>query len=105
MSGIGVGIRLLGAWEETKVGREVSELDKWESGDGWWFGEVWITGGEDDRVDDASCEWFWKGFGLWLWPVVELESIDTCARASARSKVGSGRLPVFVRGRFAGVGL
>ena len=27
-------------------------------------GEVWITGGEKDRVDAASCEWFWKGRGF-----------------------------------------
>jgi hypothetical protein len=102
----GSGMRLLGAWVETKVGREVSELDMWEIGDGWCIccGEVWITGGEEDRVDVAS-KWFWKGLGLWLCPVVELESMDMWPRASARSKVGSGRLPVLVRGRFAGGGL
>lgn len=103
----GAGIRLPADWAVTKVGREVSELDIWEMGDWRCCGEVWITGGEEDRVDEASCDWFWKGsgFGLWLCPVVELESIDTWARASARSKVGRGRLPVLVRGRFAGAGL
>jgi hypothetical protein len=67
-SGMGVGMRLPVIWEETKVGRAVRELDMCEMGVGCrpGGGEVWITGGEEDSVDVASCEWFWKGEGLGL---------------------------------------
>jgi hypothetical protein len=95
-SATGVGSWELELGEELKVGRDVRELERWERGEGW------MTGGEEEREEAASCDWFWKGKGFGLW----LESwSDICDRGSDTSQLGVGRFPVLVRGRLVGLWL